>query len=315
MAMLKRWLLWCSGWLLSRLPLRTLHAAARPLSYLGLRLPWRKHDIIRRNLELCFPAFTASQITALHRQHLAELIKLVLEWGVLTHWSAPRLNRHLDVHGFAAVQQALRDHGQVIFATSHQGNWEVINLHLSQHLPLTIMYLDSEDAITDQVLTEARQRFGSQLVRSTGPAVSRLYRALKAGQSIGITADIQPKMGDGVFVPFFYHATLTMVLVNRLASKSGRPVVLCNCQRRTGGQGWRLDYELAEPGIADDDPTQGMAIFNLWIERHVRAEPAQYFWLYKRFGIRPEGEAELYPRPPNYQRRIKPRGRVRASRQ
>lgn len=105
-----------------------------------------------------------------------------------------------------------------------------------------------------------------------------------------------------------------MVLVNRLASKSGCPVVLCNCQRRAAGQGWRLDYKLAEPSIADEDPAVGMAIFNQWIERHVRAEPAQYFWLYKRFGIRPEGEAELYPRPPNYQRRIKPRGRVRASR-
>jgi KDO2-lipid IV(A) lauroyltransferase len=311
--MLKRQLMWATGWLLSRLPLRLLHPLAGPLSRLAILVPWRKHAIIRRNLQLCFPDLSAADISTLHRQHLAELIKLLLEWGVLTHWRAPRINRHLEVHGFAVVKQVLADHGQVIFATSHQGNWEIINLHLSQHLPLTIMYLDPEDRVTDEVLTAARQRFGSGLVRSTGPAVSRLYRALKAGDSIGITADIQPKRGDGVFVPFFGHATLTMVLVNRLASKSQCPVILCNCQRRRDGQGWRLDYQLASAEIADADPAVGMAVFNRWIEQHVRAEPAQYFWLYKRFGIRPDGEPELYPRPENYQRSIKPRGRVRAS--
>jgi len=312
--MLKRQLMRATGWLLSLLPLRLLHPLAWPLSTLAIRLPWRKHAIIRRNLELCFPELSAADLHALHRQHLAELIKLLLEWGVLTHWRAPRVNRHLEVYGFEVVKQALANHGQVIFATSHQGNWEVINLHLSQHLPLTIMYLDPEDPVTDQVLTAARQRFGSRLVPSTGPAVSRLYRALKVGDSIGITADIQPKMGDGVFVPFFGHDTLTMVLVNRLASKSHCPVILCNCQRRPAGQGWRLDYELAASEIADADPVVGMAVFNRWIEHHVRAEPGQYFWLYKRFGIRPDGAPELYPRPDHYQRSIKPRGRVRASR-
>lgn len=311
---LKRHSLLAAGWLLSRLPLRLLHPLAIPLSHLAQWLPWRKHLIIQRNLKLCFPDLSDAEVNRLHRQHLQSLIELTLEWGVLTHWTAERVNRHLEVTGFEAVQAAMRQHGQVIFATSHQGNWEIINLHLSQHLPLTIMYLDPEDAVTDQVLTEARQRFGAKLVRSTGPAVSRLYRALKAGDSIGITADIQPKMGDGVFVPFFHHATLTMVLVNRLAEKQGCPVVLCNSHRRTKGQGWRLHYEMADPSIADADPAVGMAIFNQWIEKNVRAAPAQYFWLYKRFGIRPEGEAELYPRPKDYQRSIKRRGRVRASR-
>ena len=309
--MLRRWRLQAAGYLLSQLPLRWLHRLAAWLSPLALRLPWRKHVIIRRNLELCFPEQPASAIAALHQAHLAELLKLVLEWGVLTHWRADRINRHLEVHGFAAVLEALQTHGQLIFATSHQGNWELVNLHLSQHLPLTIMYLDPEDRDTDRVLTTARQRFGARLVPSTGPAVSQLYRTLCAGGSVGITADIQPKQGDGVFVPFFGRAALTMILVNRLASRSGCPVVLCNCQRLPQGKGWRLDYAMADGRIAHADPAQGMAVFNQWVERHVQAAPAQYFWLYKRFGIRPAGESELYPRPAGYRPRAKPRSRVR----
>ena len=33
---------------------------------------------------------------------------------------------------------------------------------------------------------------------------------------------------------------------------------------------------------------------NAWIESVVRADPAQYLWVHKRFKTRPPGEADLY---------------------
>jgi len=39
---------------------------------------------------------------------------------------------------------------------------------------------------------------------------------------------------------------------------------------------------------------QDAARMNAWIEQQVRALPAQYFWVHKRFKTRPAGEASLY---------------------
>jgi Kdo2-lipid IVA lauroyltransferase/acyltransferase len=42
------------------------------------------------------------------------------------------------------------------------------------------------------------------------------------------------------------------------------------------------------------DAMADTAAMNRWIETEIRANPAQYLWVHKRFKTRPEGEASLY---------------------
>ena len=43
-----------------------------------------------------------------------------------------------------------------------------------------------------------------------------------------------------------------------------------------------------------DDPLADTRRMNAWIEAVVRADPAQYLWVHKRFKTRPPGEPGLY---------------------
>ena len=112
-----------------------------------------------------------------------------------------------------------------------------------------------------------------------------------------ILPDQQPKSrrrGAGVFAPFFGVPALTMVLLGRLARKTGAAVVFSFAERLPGNAGYRAHWVEAPAAIADADPVRAAAALNQGVEQCVRICPEQYQWSYKRFQARPEGESEVY---------------------
>ncbi len=272
---------------LSWLPLRLLHALALPLGRLLYWLPWKKHAVIRTNLSLCFPELDASQRRRLHRDYLVEQLRLVFEAGAVFHWSTDRIERHLEITGWDAVEA---EAGQgLMIVSGHIGNWELLNLWLSQHLPLATLYRAPDNSALDSFVTQPRERFGGHMVPGGSPALRGLLSQLKQQKAVAVAADIQPKRGDGAFVPLLGQPALTMTLVAGLARRTGCTVFFCRALRRPGGRGWRLEFERAPDTIQDQDPGLALAPMNDWLSASIRQAPAQYLWLYKRFSRQPDG--------------------------
>lgn len=276
-------------WLIGFLPLRWLHAMAGPLGWLLYWLPWNKHRVIAINLAMCFPENSQAQRRKLHRQHLIELLRLALEAGAIWHWTEDKIERHVQTEGWNDVLQA-RDSGQgLMLVSAHLGNWELLNLYLSMHLPVATLYRAPDTPALDTFITQPRERFGGRMIAGGSPSLRHLLAQLKTGKATALAADIQPKRGDGVYVPLFGHPALTMTLVNKLAGRTGCAVFLCWAERRPRGAGWILHFEAAEASISGPDAAEALAPMNQWLERAIRSAPTQYLWLYKRFSRQPDG--------------------------
>ena len=100
-----------------------------------------------------------------------------------------------------------------------------------------------------------------------------------------------------MFAPFFGYPALTMVLINRLARKTGAPVVFTYVERLPAAGGYRMSFLPAPEGIDDPDPEIAAAALNLGVESCIRRCPEQYQWSYKRFSVRPDGAPSPYKRP------------------
>jgi KDO2-lipid IV(A) lauroyltransferase len=61
-----------------------------------------------------------------------------------------------------------------------------------------------------------------------------------------------------------------------------------------GGRGYRVRFLDPWPDFPSDDALADTARMNRWIEQEVRAMPAQYLWVHKRFKTRPKGEPPIY---------------------
>jgi KDO2-lipid IV(A) lauroyltransferase len=106
--------------------------------------------------------------------------------------------------------------------------------------------------------------------------------------------DQDPGQGGGVFAPFFGISANSMVLLGRLARKTGAAVFFGYCERLPGTRGYRFHFLPAPAGIDDPDPQVAAAAMNRGVEACVRALPDQYQWSYRRFRNRPPGEAGIY---------------------
>ena len=98
---------------------------------------------------------------------------------------------------------------------------------------------------------------------------------------------------DSIFVDFFGIPTATIAGLSRIAAMTGAKVIPAIPTREADNTVSLRFYPAWEnfPGADTAADTQRM---NDFIEARVREQPAQYFWLHKRFKTRPEGEAGFY---------------------
>jgi Kdo2-lipid IVA lauroyltransferase/acyltransferase len=275
--------------LAGRLPLRLLHGLG---GLLGRLLWWtggklRHHTEV--NLALVYTQYDAAKRHALARRTLVETGKSFTEiakiWGAGPEKALALVQ---GVEGEELFLEALASQRGLIVAAPHLGCWELLNFWLCSRTALAIVYRPPRHAWVEPLLVKARGALSPEQVRAEGAGVRTLYKRLQAGGVVGILPDQQPKQGDGEFAPFFGVPALTMVLVSRLAQRTGATVLFAFAERLPRGQGYRIRFRAAPAGIDSAELPVAVAALNQGVEGCVRLAFEQYQWHYKRFQFRPD---------------------------
>lgn len=270
--------------LAGRLPLRVLHALGATLAWWLWQVHARPRQIIERNLALVLTQESAETRRARARATLAENGKALLE--VARIWGNPptaALALIGEVRGKSLFDAALAGGRGLIVAAPHLGCWELLNYWLAAHTPLAILYRAPRQGVLEPLLLKARGALPVEQVRAEGAGVRTLYKRLAAGGVVGILPDQKPKQGDGVLAPFFGVPASTMVLLPRLANRTGATVLFAFVERLPRGAGYRLHFLPAPDGLADADLDIACAALNRGVESCARLAFTQYQWAYKRF--------------------------------
>lgn len=253
----------------------------------------RRHSEI--NLQLCLPELSPVERRRLLKTSLIETAKTALEAGPMWFWPPERLLPLLaeDSEGVDAVDAAIRKGRGALLATPHLGSWEMAGHFGAARWGITNLYRPPRMAAMDKLIREGRQRAGAQLATTDAKGVRQLYETLSRGGVVGILPDQDPGR-SGVFAPFFGVPASSMVLLGRLARKTGAAVFFCYCERLPGTAGYRMHFHPAPPGVDSEDPMTAATAMNRGVEGCVRACPEQYQWNYRRFRNRPPGEPQIY---------------------
>jgi KDO2-lipid IV(A) lauroyltransferase len=291
-------LMFALAWIPGHLPLgaqRWLGAAAGRFAHAR---NLREAKVARRNLELIAPELSVDErevrVGEILRATGSNSMETLRVW---THSRAANLELVRSVHGEPSLARALAEGRGLIIAAPHYGNWELLIAFMSAIAPFSLVYRVPEKPAGDVFLRLARGGPNVQLVPAETNAMRPLWRALKAGEIVGITPDQQPKFGSGEFAPFFGKQALTLSLVPRLAERSGAPVLFAYAEPVPGG--FDIHFEQAPAAIASSDLHEATAAMNLCVETIARRDLAQYQWTYKRFSRRPKGSGEKNPYHPD----------------
>jgi KDO2-lipid IV(A) lauroyltransferase len=275
--------------LVGRLSLPALHRLGTWLGWLLLHTPNTVRHKARATLSIVITQFRSETRQGLLQSSMQEAGKSVFEicriWSGDPHQALALVR---EVRGLDLFDHALAARHGLIVAAPHLGCWELLNFWLGSRTPLAIAYRPPRQPALEPLLTRARAGLAVEQVRADGAAgVRKLYKRLIDGGVVGILPDQQPKLGEGEFAPFFGTPALTMVLLSRLAQRTGATVLFAFAERLPRGAGYCLHFLPAPDGIAAADLPAAVAALNRGVENCVRLAPAQYQWHYKRYSIRP----------------------------
>lgn len=260
----------------------------------------RSGKTVKRNLELCFADKTSQQRDELGRRNLRETGKNITELGPLWNWNRQKVlglikeevgRDHFD----QALTQAKEQGRGLILASPHFGAWELAGLKLSvDAAPLNIMYRPNRNSGLDALVLKSRERFGGKCCATTSRGLAQLVKGLKKGEAIALLPDQEPDDNHGVFAPLFGVPAYTMTFINKLALKTGAPIIFAIAERLPKGQGFRMHYLKPDDDIYDEDQVRSATALNKCVEQCIEIAPEQYMWNYKRFKKSPPDTPKRY---------------------
>jgi KDO2-lipid IV(A) lauroyltransferase len=270
--------------LLALLPLRSLHGLGAALGRLMLWQHGRTAHNTAVNLRIARAGLDDAAQAALLREVMVEGGKSVSELVKIWGGGAERaLGLVRDVRGEALLDAALASGKGVIIAAPHLGCWELLNYWLCRKTPMAILYRPPRIAAIEGLLRKVRGALAPVQIRADGAGVRALYKRLAAGGTVGILPDQKPRAGEGQFAPFFGREALTMVLLPRLAARTGATVLFAFAERLPKGSGYRIHLLPAPAGLADEDLGIACRALNRGVQNCIELAFAQYQWQYKRY--------------------------------
>ena len=282
--------------ILARLPLGVVRAAGKLLGCLLYVLVGSRRRVVHTNLLLCFPEQTEAQRRALARETFIYFAQAWLDRSWLWHAPGEVVQSRLKLTG--ALDALAGNQPTVIFAPHFVGldaGWAA----LTQQVPraFTTIYTDQANRLLDRWILRSRRRFsgttgGGARLFGRAEGVKPIVSALKAGQPLYLLPDMNFGPEESVFVPFYGVAAATVPSLSRFA-RLGRAQVVPVINRMTA-DGYEVEVLPAWTDFPTADAVADTALMNLRLQSYINSQPAQYYWVHKRFKSRPDGEASVY---------------------
>jgi len=252
-----------------------------------------------RNLELAMPDLSSREKKRIARGAYTSLGR---QLGFVSHF--PKFVKE-DIRDLVEVigkqenfDPAFEEGRGVLFFTGHFGSWETFNLLPAAFgYEMNILVRRIDNPFVEEFVESLRSRFGSVTLgkRESG---KRLYNLLEEGKLLGILADLNAQLHDGVFVDFFGIPACTTKSIAKLALKTRTVVMPAFAVWDDEKRKYvvflepRIEYEVT--GDRDRDILEFTRQITAKVEEFVRRYPEQWLWVHKRWNTRPRGEPGLY---------------------
>ena len=277
--------------LLAMLPLVVVRAMGKLLGWALYVLVASRRRVVTINLSLCFPERSVLEIRDLTRQTFVYFAQAWLDRSWV--WHAPRswILRRVTFTG--ATYELAGTEPTVVFVPHFVGMdaaWGGVTLRIPRH-SITI-YTDQSNKLIDRWILRGRRRWGNFQLFGRIEGVKPIVAAVRAGKPLYLLPDMDFGPQESIFVPFFGIPTATVPSLSRFA-RLGRAKVVTGVVSMTP-TGYEVKISPVWKNFPTDDVATDTALMNKKLEGYIRQQPAQYFWVHKRFKTRPEGAAELY---------------------
>jgi Kdo2-lipid IVA lauroyltransferase/acyltransferase len=261
------------------------------LGWLGGSVLRIRRGVVDENILRAFPDRDAAwrrRVAAGCYRHLGRQGVVLLR---LSRMGQEAVRERTEVVGLEPALQAMERGSGVVFATGHLGNWELGGASVSARgVPLDVVVRRQKNPFFDRHIRRTRERLGMRAVYRD-EALKEGLRTLRRGGAVALVADQHDPSGSCV-VDFFGVPAATARGPALLALRTGSPLVVAFSTSPPGAPGrWRVRFQVLDrpaTGDSEEDIRILTRSYMAALEEAIREAPDQYFWLHRRWKVRPD---------------------------
>jgi len=258
----------------------------RSLAALWYRLDRRHRKITLANLEFAYgPGLSPGARERLARQVFCHFVRFAWEILELLLAPLPVIRRKVVIVGEEHIEAALAQGRGMVAIAAHAGNWEYTVMGYGlQCRPVAVVGRELDHPLAARLARYLRQRGGNFMVGKQ-KGMKGIMGHLRQNRVVGIVIDQNTTTEGGLLVDFFGKPARTTPVAALLARR-GVPVLPTLSRRLPDGRHLMVilpPLPLTKTADAETDIRRHLEAQSRAIEAWVRAEPAQWLWLHRRW--------------------------------
>ena len=264
------------------------HAGARvvggALGSLACRLDRRHRQVALGNLELALPELGAAARERLTRECFRHFGMAFTDLVSSSRFDAVEVCRRFTYEGWESLEEAAAAGKGVFLLTAHLGLWEIAALPVGLYRgPLDVVARPADNPHLERELRRLRERFGNRVIHKHG-AARPMLQSIRAGGRIAILIDQRVQAREGIQVPFFGRPAWTTPILARMSLRTGAPVVAVFVFATPGGRYHLIARPPIHPEGEGEEAVAALTRRYLeLIEQEIRARPAAWLWMHRRW--------------------------------
>jgi KDO2-lipid IV(A) lauroyltransferase len=248
------------------------------------------------NLRASFPDKDEAWLVETGRRSFEHLVMMVMD--VLFTPRLVRIEKWKEMFSFSKIEKIkwlMKEEKGLLMVTGHYGNFEIVGYLMSLYgLKISSIARPLDNRFVNRWLMSVRESKGQKIIDKKG-AAEQMAQLAADGATLCFIVD-QDAGKKGVFVDFFGRKASTYKSIGLLAMQYNMPIVVGGCRQHYG----RFFFEMEATRIirpeewADKpDPLKWITQeYTRAIEDFIRKDPAQYWWLHRRWKTRPKEERQ-----------------------
>jgi KDO2-lipid IV(A) lauroyltransferase len=246
----------------------------------------RSHSAAARDfLRTAFPGADANQIEQRVLDAWRHFLRITLETSIFdVRVPHRRIREHFELDLAPEVIALRRSRRGCIVVTGHIGDWEAGSAILPWigFSPVYAVAKPPRNQPLSVDLQNVRERRGIRMLPRRG-AMQHAPAVIRAGGALALLLD-QRARKKPVIAPFFGRPARCDRSAGVLLKRLKAPVIVGACYRKAPfSYRLHLPVVLQPEELAGQSPEQIATRINFELEKLIRADPSQYFWLHDRY--------------------------------
>ena len=181
--------------------------------------------------------------------------------------------------GWQSLQEALAAGTGAFLVSGHFGQWEAVRGALKERgITCGALYRPLKNPYLAPYHLANLQAFGEPIIPRDGKGLRDLVRHVRGGGLMAVLLD--QHVQRGAEIDFLGQPAPTGTFIAEVALKYGVPMIPAYGTRRPDGVYIDIDFEAPIPPTTPLEMTQAAADS---LAARIRAHPAQYYWLHRRW--------------------------------